>query len=158
MKKYDKAIDALKFSKKKSWLNTEQKLNEALERIRSGKPLIVEMQDLNFNNTSPPITLICREAKVNQSGVYQHHRKWLESLKRATKNSRKTAANPKLEKNELVQKLETERNLTRQLEADKDKLAKLNYSLARSNEALLGENARIRNKLEELTRQLNRKA
>lgn len=156
-KKYDKPSDALKLSKQNSWLKTEQKLNEALERLKAGKQQRVEMNGRNFQDRLPPVTLICEEAEVNQSGVYKHHRKWLESLRKPrTKQETPKSRTSKTRDPDLELKLRDERALVKQLESDKEKLARINYGLVRRDKEVTEENERLRAKVADMMRQLNR--
>jgi hypothetical protein len=157
VQRYNKPSDALKVSKQKSWLETERSLNEALERLRAGKPLKVEMNGRNFNERLPPVTLICKEAGVNQSGVYKHHEKWLQSLRKTNDSKSKNRTSfGKSRDPELEEKLRAERALVKQLESDKEKLARINYGLVRRDKELSEENQRLRAKVADMMKQLNR--
>lgn len=157
VKKYDKPSDALKISKANSWLKTEQSLSEALDRLKAGTPQKVKMNGRNFKEHLPPVTLICEEAGVNQSGVYKHHKKWLESLRKlTTKQATSIVSTKKSRDTDLELRLRDERALVKQLESDKEKLARINYRLVRRDKVVTEENERLRAKIADMMKQLNR--
>lgn len=136
--------------KRQSQADTRRALEEALARLRNGRPKVVEP------NAKISISLVAREAGVHRTTVYNYHPGIVNEIQKLADQTAKDQLKQKRNQLKLANaELRELKATNEQLQRDKTHLARINHALTHRNQELQSQLSVKDEKINQLMRRLN---